>query len=310
MRSSETLDHARFNFMNHPSARIPITNMRAYISSTPKAPLDSGTAEFIKGKPAITQQAKDWRYYESTITHMHELEGAVLKEYKEGGAWKEHYKTWRAACEPLGKSRSQIDRLIKEEREIKQGSECATFDKEHTLEKVNSLPNPMADIDADLAASVHAGPAPRPTPVAAKAPEPPRDAIGFPIPKDLLKIWDRRQEVQDLMTLVSKARSAVQGFCTGKDHKADPLYSHKMAWQHPLENLNAIYFNLAECKPDVVCPICSGTLVDNRLKNKADCEECRRIGFVSEHKWTALRKSTDHYTAPLIDKHLKECREV
>ena len=110
----------------HPSANLPPTHP-LLVGSTPKAPLDPGTAEFIKGKPAIIEpavrKAKDWRYYETTITTMHELEGAVLKEYKEGGSWREHYKTWRDACVPLGKSRSQIDRLIQAENES--SAECA-----------------------------------------------------------------------------------------------------------------------------------------------------------------------------------------
>ena len=146
----------------NPDAHLPSTNAHFYAGSTPKAPLSGGDAEFLKGnRAAIVQPAvkvsKDWRYYENAIVHGQELTAALLKEYKDGEVWREHYKTWREACEPLGKSTSQIDRLIKEEREI--NVKCVNTAKEHTLATVNDLPDPF-DL---MPPTVHAGAAPMPT---------------------------------------------------------------------------------------------------------------------------------------------------
>ena len=144
----------------HPSARLPLSNMSAYIGSTPKAPLDPGTIEFIKGKPAITQEAKSWRVYEMTIIHNEEVNAKILVEYKESGAWRERYKTWRDACEPLGLSRRRIDELIQEESESRRKPPIAPLSEvEETLETVNDLPDPLAYLERP---TVHAGPAPKP----------------------------------------------------------------------------------------------------------------------------------------------------
>jgi len=127
-------------------------------------------------QPAIVEAAKDWRYYENAILQ-HEKVGAKLYlEYKDSGAWKAHYKTWRDACEPLGKSRSQINKLIQVARES--SAECATESPSDTLDKVNALAPPTeaelkAQLDADilgLGPTVHAGPAPMPTRTATPTP--------------------------------------------------------------------------------------------------------------------------------------------
>ena len=71
----------------HNQEQTIMGNLSAYssVGSSPKAPLDPGTAAFVKGKPSQAEAARDWRYYEGTILQMHKLEGAVLREYKDGG---------------------------------------------------------------------------------------------------------------------------------------------------------------------------------------------------------------------------------
>ena len=100
---------------------------------------------------------------------MHEREGAVLKEYKDGGSWKEHYKTWRDACEPLGKSKRQIDRLIQEEVESR--TECPINESESdTLATITTELDPLDEClrAQETKPTVHAGPATAP-PAAPKA---------------------------------------------------------------------------------------------------------------------------------------------
>jgi hypothetical protein len=58
---------------------------------------------------------KDWVYYECLIVASEENTGRIFREYKQSGVWRQQYKTWAAACVPLGKSRSQVDRIIQDE---------------------------------------------------------------------------------------------------------------------------------------------------------------------------------------------------
>lgn len=92
---------------------------------------------------AIVQQAKkDWRYYEGRIVALDEDRGKLLKEYKEGSTWKEHYKTWTDACVPLDISRRQADRLIESEELFR--TECPNVvhkKEEVALKKVEQARN-------------------------------------------------------------------------------------------------------------------------------------------------------------------------
>jgi len=296
-----------------PSAHIPKSNMSAYVGSTPKAPLDPGTAEFVKGKPPIVQAAKDWRYYESTIIRNEQLNAALLKEYKEGGAWREHYKTWRDACEPLGKSRSQVNRIIQEEAEIQNGASCATSDKVETLAKVIALPNPMADFDADLAATVHAGPAPmadRVPQTAPKAPDVPCDLIGFPIPSVLLERWGQRQEVQDRITAASRLRCALEEIAN-KGHQ-NPLYG-LYDWQGMIRTISQLQFHLGQCKPEVVCYECDGHF--SKLKPTKGgggitrhCHACDDRGFMVQKQWADYADTKLAVIKEKVEARLAKCK--
>lgn len=121
---------------------------RAY-TSTPTPDLGHQAARaFSNPPPAIVQPAKrDWKYYEGAITASEAMTGKLLKEYKEGGTWKEQYKTWTDACVPLNISRRQADRLISEDISIR--TECpneSTKQDEKALKKLEqSRPSPREE---------------------------------------------------------------------------------------------------------------------------------------------------------------------
>jgi len=182
------------------NAHIPKSNMSAYITSTPKAPLDPGTAEFIKGKPRIEQAAKNNAYYIGRLQqHLDDFD-RDLADWKASGEWKKDYKTWGVACEvALGISRCWADRLIKRHNASAEEAlgtivpATSDTDKARELETLNALPDLMADFDADLAATVHAGPAPR------QAPEPvperqPRERTDNGKPIYAMPVWKELEE--------------------------------------------------------------------------------------------------------------------
>lgn len=220
---------------------------------------------------------KDWRYYEKTIIAMEEGTGKLYKEYKEGGAWKEQYKTWEDACVPLGKSRSQVDKIIAREDSIR--SQCAntpTQQKKETLKAISKLPEPPEEPEKphiktrdEILEEQKEQPQANPKPLT--------DCTGTVISQQLLKTWNRRADVQGLMTLASDLKCAIDKL------RGDNLFAGMLNIQIHIQNLTAIYFQLSQCKPGVVCPECDGTLKDDMGR---ECKECRLTGFISEHDWT------------------------
>ena len=176
-----------------------------------------------------------------------------------------------------------------------------------------------AELEAQLAKPVvHAGPDPEPPSDAATKPatkpkanaplengetvadyrrttsanDPTKDLDGNLIPKPLLSTWNRRPEVQEKMTLASKLRSGIKdlaGQSTEKNGHTDPLYNG-MGWQAAISSLDSIYYQFSECRPDVVCPQCNGTLKDHTFKDNRECPLCRHVGFVSERRRTEFLK--------------------
>ena len=193
------------------NAHIPKSNMSAYIGSPPKAPLDPGTAEFVKGKPAIVEPAvrvaKNVHYYQqriaalaSALEHNAKEYRKEVSEFKSSGVWKSEFKTWGRTCrECIGISPQRAHVLISELTESYEQDKDETSTpldnsaKARELETLNALPDLMADFDADLAATVHAGPAPR------QAPDPvperqPRDRTDNGKPIYAMPVWKELEE--------------------------------------------------------------------------------------------------------------------
>ena len=108
------------------------------------------------------------------------------------------------------------------------------------------------------------------------APEPPKvlDEVGREVPDELVPLWQRRQEVQDLMTAVSRVRSTLRR----AQEENDELYAHAN-FSHALATLDQGYTAIAATKPHAVCPYCHGTAL------RANCRACRKTGFLSKFKW-------------------------
>lgn len=138
-----------------PSARIPASNMSAYISSTPRAPLDPGTAEFIKGKPAIVQpaemsveqfKAEAKSLFKNMDTDFARML-AIAAEFKR--RWREFGATRTLACdEVFGCSTGALSHKISywSERLVSKIRPDITEeeDKQNSLERIAALP-PLAE---------------------------------------------------------------------------------------------------------------------------------------------------------------------
>ena len=97
---------------------------------------------------------------------------------------------------------------------------------------------------------------------------PTRDQVGREIKDDKLReIFGRRQEITDLMTAVSRVKTAVERAVKAKD----ALYAHILLSRVQAEASN-LYDALKFARPHAVCPYCGGL----------GCRACSGVGFVGQ----------------------------
>ena len=113
---------------------------------------------------------------------------------------------------------------------------------------------------------------------ATKLPPPPSlqvlDATGWPIPTQLIPLWRRGEEVQEMLTALSRVKGALR---TAQETK-DLLYAEVM-FSSALSQLDQAWTDLKRAKPFSVCPTCQGQVPDK-------CTLCRGRGLISEFKWS------------------------
>ena len=107
------------------------------------------------------------------------------------------------------------------------------------------------------------------------------DACGHPIPHGLLPIWERSQEVQELLSAISKVRGALRDAQETKD-----ILFSEVNFSAALAHLDQAYTDVKSAKPYAVCS-CGG------MVSKDSCRVCRGRGLISEFKWkTAIPEQT------------------
>jgi hypothetical protein len=117
------------------------------------------------------------------------------------------------------------------------------------------------------------------------------DFLGYPIPEEALIFWHRSQEIQDLLTEVSKVKAVIQ-----KAQSADdPLF--RCISQGAVDHLSRAYQFITEAKPYAVCLYCQG---HHRLNG--GCRNCLGVGVVS--KFSYERKSPEEMRI-IREKHIK-----
>jgi hypothetical protein len=105
----------------------------------------------------------------------------------------------------------------------------------------------------------------------------PRDVKGRPIPPDCVPMWERRQEIIDLLRAISEVRTKIKDaqddrdplFC-GKGDQGRTLINFSSAIAH----LNQIYDDVKAALPVRVCPVCQGL----------GCKHCSGLGLISDYR--------------------------
>ena len=99
------------------------------------------------------------------------------------------------------------------------------------------------------------------------------DATGWPVPTQLIPLWNRGGEVQELLTILSRVKGALR---TAQDNK-DLLFA-EVHFSSALSQLDQARYDVKSAKPFAVCPTCQGQVPDK-------CTLCRGRGLISEFRW-------------------------
>jgi hypothetical protein len=99
------------------------------------------------------------------------------------------------------------------------------------------------------------------------------DATGWPIPTQLIPLWQRAGEVQEMLSILSR----VKGSLRAAQEKRDTLFA-EVNFSSALSQLDQAWTDIKTGKPFAVCPTCQGQVPDK-------CTLCRGRGLISEHRW-------------------------
>ena len=129
---------------------------------------------------------------------------------------------------------------------------------------------------------------------AATKPPPPSqvlDGTGWPIPTQLIPLWQRADEVQEMLTTLSRVKG---GLRTAQENK-DKLFA-EVNFSSALSQLDQAWADIKTAKPFAVCPTCQGQVPDQ-------CTLCRGRGLISEHRWnTCVTREDKEFRAKVRGK--------
>ena len=116
------------------------------------------------------------------------------------------------------------------------------------------------------------------------------DDMGLEVPTKALVFWKRRQEVQDLLTTISRIKTSLAKSL----QQHDPLYAEVS--NTIIADLERVYGGLSAAKPYTVCPRCQGKLPEN-------CTTCSKRGVISKFYWDIkIDAETKNLRAKVVDK--------
>jgi truncated hemoglobin YjbI len=101
------------------------------------------------------------------------------------------------------------------------------------------------------------------------------DEIGEIIPDEALPFWHRKQEVQDLMTSITRIKTHLSEAIK----KEDPMFARM--GNGIIVDINALYTSISEAKPYTVCSQCMGF----PSMQPHGCGYCRNKGLISKFQW-------------------------
>lgn len=123
-------------------------------------------------------------------------------------------------------------------------------------------------------------------PIPKNPPPVPLDRTDYPIPKTVIELWDRCEEIQKHLTTLSKLKTMVES----AQETNDVAYA-EVNFSSLIGHLSTARAQLAVVKGYAICTTCQGL-------NPKTCRLCRGRGFISEFLWNG----------PAISRQTKELR--
>lgn len=114
------------------------------------------------------------------------------------------------------------------------------------------------------------------------------DELGYPIPANHVPLWDRRQEVQDLLTQLTRIKTALEQYRANND-----ILFREVALQGIISELQHVRYCVKMARPYVVCLNCQG-------RNSDDCDACKGRGMISEFRYSSIDSKLKAMRAKMI----------
>lgn len=107
------------------------------------------------------------------------------------------------------------------------------------------------------------------------------DECGTPVPKDGIPYWNRRQEVQDILTQISRIKGVIE------KAKADGDKMYGIVSNAVIAHLAQAYTHFSEAKPYAVCTQCMGS---PSVQPQGGCTMCKGSGLICKFKWDTVSR--------------------
>lgn len=145
----------------------------------------------------------------------------------------------------------------------------------HDAVEVSTNGKPTARDISEAAERYPDPPKPTPPPAKLAAPDVIYDKTGFPVPENLVKLFERSAEVKEVLSRISSIRGLLARVEETKDWLWQPVNKSMTT-----ADLDRVYYELKMAMPYVVCPYCQG-----REETKSHCTSCKQRGILSQHVW-------------------------
>lgn len=222
--------------------------------------------------------------------------GMALREIRDRELWREEADSFQHFCvDNWGVSRSRAYQLIDCAEIVAELSPAAStaVDTERAARELKKAPAEARDEIINAAEKDKNGKVSGPSvakavkehqdkAVPVNAPEAPKvfDRTGFEIPQPspAISTWMRAEEVQSMLTALSRIKGVVEKACgNAKIADNDVIYA-EVGYAGLVADLNSSYQQLKVALPFAVCPTCQGRVL-------SPCSTCSGRGMVSEFFW-------------------------
>lgn len=229
--------------------------------------------------------------------------GVALEEVRDTKSYIGHYKTFEDFCqEEHGFTRQYANRMINAAEAVNSlDPKCKLLvDNPNSAAELSKVPEGKRNQvvkaarkvkgTASAAAIVEAAREILSTP--SKDLEVFRDDLGVPIPSKIMQLWDRRNEVKEMVQSITDIRLAVSRGIK----ESDPMYRELQ--NTAIADIEHARQVLTYAVPYTVCTACNGQLIE-------ECTLCRGRGFLSKQRYMTVPEEIREMREKVIRKGTK-----